>query len=83
MKKTFFSLSILCILFLMLAQCTKPSVNDQRCDWLPNAGPCEAYIPKYYFDKSEKKCKEFIWGGCQGVVPYETLEECESKCDCH
>jgi len=39
-------------------------------------------MPKYYYDEEEKKCKEFIWGGCDGVVPFETLEECEEQCDC-
>ncbi|MBA4146415.1 MAG: proteinase inhibitor I4 serpin, partial [Cytophaga sp.] len=32
--------------------------------------------------KNEKKCKEFIWGGCGGVVPFETLEECKGGCQC-
>lgn len=53
-----------------------------NCSLQPNAGDCEAHIKKYYFDKSEGKCKEFFWGGCQGVVPFETMEECES-CKCN
>jgi hypothetical protein len=24
-----------------------------------------------------------VWGGCGGVVPFETLEDCNLKCDCH
>ena len=49
-----------------------------KCELVPEAGPCKAYFKKYYFDKSEGKCKEFVWGGCGGVVPFETLEECKS-----
>jgi len=62
---------------------TKSVVNEcvSKCDMLPEAGSCKAYFPRYYFDKKEGKCKEFIWGGCAGVVPFNTLEECE-KCDC-
>jgi len=52
-----------------------------KCGLKPDAGLCKAYFPKYYYDKEEGKCKEFIWGGCDGVVPFQTLEECE-KCDC-
>ncbi len=52
-----------------------------KCEQKPDPGMCKAYFPKYYYDKIEGKCKEFIWGGCDGVVPFQTLEECE-KCDC-
>ena len=57
------------------------TVCEEHCALEPQVGPCNAAIPKYYFDKTEKKCKAFIWGGCAGVVPFETLEECES-CGC-
>jgi hypothetical protein len=56
--------------------CDKPDL----CSLAPEPGPCEAIFTKYYFDKEAKKCKEFSWGGCDGVVPFETLEafwECE------
>lgn len=52
-----------------------------ECELEPMVGPCNAAFPKFYFDQVEKKCKEFIWGGCAGVVPFETLEACE-LCAC-
>jgi hypothetical protein len=36
---------------------------------------------KYYFDKYEKKCKEFLYGGCEGTVPFDSMEEC-LECEC-
>ena len=51
------------------------------CDLVPDSGPCKAYIPRYYFDQNSKKCKEFIWGGCQGTVPFETMSECMNACE--
>jgi len=50
-----------------------------RCSLKPDQGPCKGLFTKYYFDPVSKECKEFIWGGCGGVVPFETKEECE-KC---
>lgn len=50
-----------------------------NCDLAPDPGPCRAAIVKYYFDKKSGACQEFIYGGCQGVVPFETKEDCE-KC---
>lgn len=54
----------------------KPVLVYDRCELHPDAGSCEAAIPKYYFDQITKKCNEFLWGGCDGVVPFDTLEEC-------
>jgi len=65
------------LLALFLFACCKKDDND-RCQMEPDPGPCYATIPRYYFDKHEKKCKQFTWGGCGGVVPFETLEECKA-----
>jgi hypothetical protein len=50
-----------------------------RCNLEPDPGLCKAMFQRYYFDKASGECKQFIWGGCGGVVPFETLEECK-KC---
>ena len=64
------------------SNCTKLNEECQtKCSQVGETGPCKALFKKYYFDKTEKKCKEFIWGGCDGVVPFQTLEECQS-CGC-
>lgn len=57
--------------------CKRP----KECELSPDGGLCKAYFPKYYFDKAEGKCKEFVWGGCGGVVPFDTLEKCNA-CKC-
>lgn len=67
---------------LTLTSCKKDCLKSDRCNLEPDAGICKAAIPKYYYDKKDKKCKQFTWGGCGGVVPFETMEECEKQCDC-
>ncbi len=72
------------IVFVVIAllSCKKDCVKSERCELVPDAGFGRAYIPIYYYDKEEKKCKEFIWGGGpSGVVPFATLEECK-QCEC-
>lgn len=49
----------------------------EACDLEPDPGPCFAAITRFYYDKVEQKCKEFIWGGCDGTVPFETMEACQ------
>lgn len=73
--------------FCLIACCMSPEIDPQselsslttaeRCGLTPDPGPCKAYFQKFYYDKAEGVCKEFIWGGCQGTVPFDTLEECE------
>ena len=47
-----------------------------RCELEPNPGPYFAAISKYYYDKKEGKCKEFIWEDAEGLYRY-TLDEYE------
>ena len=49
-----------------------------RCELLPDSGPCFAAFRRYYYNQDTKECEEFIWGGCNGVVPFDTLEECKA-----
>lgn len=62
--------------------CKKDCSSNSNCNLEPDPGVCEAYFPKYYFDQEAQTCKEFIWGGCEGTVPFETLEDCEA-CECN
>ena len=56
------------------------SYTSNQCDLEPNPGLCKAYFPKYYFDEEVRACQEFIYGGCGGVVPFDTMEECTQQC---
>jgi hypothetical protein len=54
--------------------------DDKRCFLQPDRGPCKGLFWKYYFNPKTKRCEEFAWGGCDGVVPFETQKECENLC---
>lgn len=58
----------------------KASPVSERCGLKPERGPCKAIFDKYYFDTGTNKCNMFIYGGCDGVVPFETQEECDKAC---
>jgi|GEM_PF-868715 len=55
--------------------------GETRCDMLPDAGPCRSLIPKYYYEEESGSCQQFMWGGCQGSVPFDTMAECEAACE--
>jgi len=80
MKNIIFCFSTL--ITLTIFGCKKNNDQTGNCTLEPDSGSCLAYMPRYYYDKNEKKCKEFIWGGCDGVVPFKTLKECKKQCGC-
>jgi hypothetical protein len=55
--------------------------KEYLCSLKPEPGNCNASFSKYYFDDITKRCEVFTWGGCGGVVPFNTREECEA-CGC-
>ncbi|RJQ46009.1 MAG: hypothetical protein C4538_07535 [Nitrospiraceae bacterium] len=66
---------------LNLAPEKNPSKNlPERCMLKPDGGPCKALFERYYFDEATGKCQMFFYGGCNGTVPFETMDECEYEC---
>ena len=51
-----------------------------NCLLIPDIGPCYAAITKYYFDQTTQQCESFTWGGCGGVVPFDTYSDCYASC---
>lgn len=73
----------LLIMFLPLtfSSCKKDCSDSPSCELEPDSGPCEAIFIKYYYDRDAGKCKEFQWGGCNGTVPFDSMEDC-LECEC-
>lgn len=87
--KKYISTPLLVLLMFLVYTCnrkTSSSLTEKKlhknCYLTYDPGPCRMAIKRYYYDKKEMKCKEFIYGGCKGVVPFETLEACEKGCEC-
>jgi hypothetical protein len=58
----------------------QPPPEFANCLAKPDRGPCKALMERYYFDSERGVCRPFVWGGCQGTVPFETLEACNKAC---
>ncbi|XP_028591496.2 uncharacterized protein LOC114599871 [Podarcis muralis] len=57
------------------------SVHSDRCQLLPEDGICSAHLIRYYYNPSQKKCNQFIYGGCSGNRNmFESKEACEEAC---
>lgn len=67
------------VALLALAGCNTQKLPE-GCYVKPESGRCKAAIMRYWYDEGANSCKGFIWGGCGGVVPYETMEACHAQC---
>lgn len=82
MKTQTIALVCACLIGFLFACNTRTASKklDEKCSLEPDPGMCKAAMPRYYYDKETKKCTQFVWGGCGGVVPFETLAECQTAC---
>ena len=51
------------------------------CTLSRDSGPCEAAIPRYYFDSASGLCLMFNYGGCDGNENnFASLDACKTAC---
>ena len=61
-----------------ILSCTELACDP--CGAEPDEGDCDGAFIRYYFSQETESCESFVWGGCTGVVPFETIEECQLSC---
>ncbi|GFU43723.1 kunitz-type serine protease inhibitor textilinin-3, partial [Nephila pilipes] len=55
--------------------------SENICRLPAETGPCDAHIPRFFFDHTKGKCLEFVYGGCGGNGNnFMTLKKCEQTC---
>uniref|UniRef100_A0A674PPN7 BPTI/Kunitz inhibitor domain-containing protein n=1 Tax=Takifugu rubripes TaxID=31033 RepID=A0A674PPN7_TAKRU len=56
-------------------------LSTEHCLLMPDAGPCRAAFPMFFYDPSTDTCQSFIYGGCHGNGNrYSSKEDCMSRC---
>ena len=58
--------------------------QENRCDMPAPAiiGKCDSFQSGFYYDKTERKCKQVSGYGCKTTseMPFQNYVECVSKC---
>ncbi|XP_022241638.1 papilin-like, partial [Limulus polyphemus] len=73
--------------FLSRKQCenictiTKVSVSKDICSLSKSAGPCGAFLIRWFFNSQTGRCEQFYYGGCEGNANnFEKRRDCELAC---
>jgi hypothetical protein len=67
--------------FATKADCLEKCGDGDVCELFPDTGPCEASIPRWYFNFQSGECEMFDYGGCEGNENnFETEKECLAEC---
>ncbi|KAM6282643.1 LOW QUALITY PROTEIN: collagen alpha-6(VI) chain [Porphyrio hochstetteri] len=61
---------------------TRAAYSDyDACALVQDSGECQDYVLKWYYDREQKMCGQFWYGGCGGNRNrFETQEECGFLC---
>ncbi|XP_064457573.1 papilin-like isoform X2 [Ornithodoros turicata] len=54
---------------------------EDACEQEEDGGTCDAHLKRFYYDKKEKNCRPFIYGGCIGNGNnFYTEDQCNKRC---
>jgi hypothetical protein len=80
-KENYFKMNSILIVVLLAFIIASINHASASCDESPDQGPCDAYLPRYYYNTRTGQCQMFIYGGCSGNGNnFRTKSECESAC---
>ncbi len=66
--------------YATLAACQQ-ACDTNICNLPPEVGPCDAVIPRFFYDPTTGTCEPFVWGGCGGNANnFSTAAECATAC---
>ena len=54
---------------------------SDSCNVEPDPGLCKAAFTKFHFNSETSYCEPFIWGGCGGLVPFDSILDCQTQCE--
>ena len=62
------------------------SADSSNCTLPAVKGPCEAHMPRFFYNATSSQCEKFVYGGCGGNANNfyslsECLRECKSMCE--
>jgi len=74
------ALNVLDVVLIVNIIIGPPQLPDE-CYLEPEVGPCDGICPRFFYNPDTGQCDMFYWGCCEGVVPFETMEDCEAACE--
>ncbi|XP_039766006.1 papilin-like [Ornithorhynchus anatinus] len=68
--------------FLTKAKCLRSCQRLDQCFLPPVEGPCQAKIPRFFYNAVTRRCTKFFYGGCKGNPNnFVKLDSCKAVCE--
>ena len=78
---TYTRLCLLCMCVDLYIAHMHADQGVQLCSLKPDSGPCEAYVPSYFYNSTSGKCESFVYGGCNGNANrFSSRDQCRKEC---
>lgn len=69
------------VLVMGLSGCSSYKTKPAQCNVKPDPGMCKAAFKKVYYNPETYACETFLWGGCGGSVPFDSMVDCQATCE--
>ena len=67
--------------FYDLLVCEWIDISFNECTMSADPGICDGSFQAFYYNSETSTCQEFSWGGCGGIVPFWSIEDCQNSCE--
>ena len=67
--------------FGSIDDCQKACFSNNICSLPKDPGPCRGMFRRFYFNKENSQCEQFIYGGCDGNANrFGSITDCQKNC---
>ncbi|XP_051872416.1 tissue factor pathway inhibitor 2 isoform X2 [Pristis pectinata] len=65
-----------------IAHCGRTNKIVNKCQLPPESGICRAFLRRYFYNITTRRCEQFVFGGCHGNANnFKDISSCQMECN--